>query len=260
MYGFSSRKVAEDLRDFSQGRHRLVPTDKISRRRLREDNTRIVRVGQSSGEWDQSKYVTAGMTSGSEYLGLQGSPLDEFVMDEYRGKYLIDHCEAYEFLFTHEDTENTPDNLDNEHLKTSLQIGFDYGIDDPQNFETTGELSDRATIIVHNCSILPLVYGMVIKVSNIGNDWIYSGSHTVMGTVESTDDIITEEWGWVRINHIVQTGSPAPIFLVGSESDQAFSANKVKAYNPWGEDIPSGAKCVLGDYAGRLTILGWECL
>ena len=34
---------------------------------------------------------------------------------------------------------------------------------------------------------------------------------------------------------------------------------RIKAFNPWSDDIPEDARCVVGVVNGVVTVLGWEC-
>jgi hypothetical protein len=257
MYSFRDKKVAQDLAAFSVDRHMLKPTNKINKRRLESENTRIVRVGFSSYDWSDNGKVVAGIGEGDDYEG--GSGLDDFTSAEYYGKYLMDHFWCYELLFANEDSAADTPEGDTDHLKTSLAINTDYGVTNPTGHETNGNLGNRSKFIAHNCCVVPLYSGMIIQVHNIGGHWIYNGHHQIMAEV-STDTVSTKTWGNVTPHpYGIDESAGSTTFDFDTTQQSATAGKTIKAYNPWSEDVPANAVCMLGDVGGRLTIMGWEC-
>lgn len=250
MYGFRSKRVAEELRSFAIDQRGYKPTQKNNKRALEGENTKIVRVGESSGDWDSNTGVTAGLTVGDDHT------TTGFASNEYYGKYLLDYFEGYELLFSREDQSlNNPGINSNEHLKTSLLIKSEFGATSPSGFETSGSLDDRATITVYNCSVVPMNVGQIVQVHNIGGQWFYNGGHQIMGSV-SGSSVGSDQWGTVKIYYYA---SDANVYNFDSTTSFAQMTATVPVFNPWSDEVPSGSKCVLGEVSGRLTIIGWEC-
>ena len=155
---------------------------------------------------------------------------------------------------------------DKSTVRTSLAPQIDYASPDPSSEEEPmsgedGNLFRRAKMQIWNMSMLPLIAGQIIEVSRIGQRWVYTGSHEVFATVESTD-IEPDTRGDVKF-HVFGIDETEGSTTFDFDSTNPFIPNAssflIKAWNPWSDAIPANSKCILGDVSGRVTILGWEC-
>lgn len=250
MYGFKSKRVAEDLRDFATQGDQFNPN--VSRRDagLREDNTKLVRVFVGSDNYGGSNLITTGITSGEDNTEVTHTD------NEYLGKYLLDYCKAHEILFGPADTTDVIQEHD--HLLTYLKPTHDHVVAGGNGL--SGDLTERSELIVQNASIVPLYSGQIILVHKIGRRWVYCGSHLVTGQTQSSGPISAGTRGDVTIHVWPQTGTAgSSTFNFDAAGVQASSGITVSAYNYWTTEIPEDKRCLVGDVGGRLSIIGWEC-
>ena len=266
MYGFRHRQDAMDLHHLAQNNRRQQPLKSATKNMMMSDSTRIVRVSFSNYEAHQtdSRFI-AGINSSEDYLSVSHNA---FNANEFLGVYQVDWGYAYQLLFSKAYPATNSVVPTYNTAKTSLGIKISDAAPDPSSGdptiegETGGNLSHRSRMKIWNCSLLPIMAGQIIEVNKIGPRWIYSGEHNVFGTVYGSD-IIAGERGDINL-HVKPTDEAPGSTTFNFDGACSFVANagnafRIKAFNPWSDDIPMDAKCVVGVVNGVVTVLGWEC-
>lgn len=266
MYGFRHRQDAMDLHHLAQNNRRQQPLRSATKNMAMSDTTRIVRVSFSNYEAHQTdgRFI-AGINSSEDYLSVSHN---SFNANEFLGVYQVDWGWAYQLLFGQAFPSSTELNPTYNQAKTRFGIKGDDSSPDPSSGdtpiagETDGNLSHRSRMKIWNCSLLPIMSGQIIEVNKIGPRWIYSGEHNVFGTVYGSD-IVANERGDIVLS-VKPTNEATGSTTFDFDGDCNFvpndgSAFKIKAFNPWSDDIPQDAKCVVGVVNGVVTVLGWEC-
>lgn len=249
MYGFKDKMVAQNLKGFIDDYHRLKAGSQVSSSAIREDNTRLVRVGKASANADNVQ-VSVGLTNSEDY----SNPETGFTLDAYNGVYLFDYFQGFDLQFEWATPDATGVQAPTGHIKSSLRNNADVAAGET----ASGDLSDKATVLVHNCCILPVMQGQIVLVHKIGRRWVYNGTHQVLGKTDAA--IPADSWGDVTVQVFGMTEtSPSTTFDFDSTDPHVASSTQVKAWNFFSEEIPSGKKCILGDVGGRICVMGWEC-
>lgn len=266
MYGFRHKQDALDLHHLAENNRRQQPLQSAKTSMMMSDNTRIVRVHEGSYEVNQSdgRWI-AGIASSEDYGAVSHNA---FNADELLGVYQVDWGYAIQLLFNQAYPSSTELNPTYNQAKTKLGIKREFSSPDPSSGdtpitgETGGNLSHRSKMKIWNCSLLPIHNGQIIEVHKIGPRWMYTGEHNVFGTVNG-GDILAGERGDVLLYTKTTDNTPTSTAF-NFDGPMAFIPNEgnsltIKAFNPWSDDIPEDAKCVVGVVNGIVTVLGWEC-
>ena len=223
----------------------------------------ICRIGTSSATYGSDTQITWGIKAYDDYTDADDVAAG-FTRNGILGKEKIDWCNAFVYSFEAEDKDNESYTDTRERKTTVLDPKEDARSEwsyDPATYpdwSTNGDIDDRKTIIVHNMSVVPLIYGMIVPVFNMGGTFVYCGDHTIMART-ADDGIDSETHDIVNLKSWNYDSAVPASFDFDNLALGASLNGEYKVYNPWSDDVPADTMCVIGQLGGVLCVLGWEC-
>jgi hypothetical protein len=261
MYGFKNKSDAIKLKGIARGLN--AQTYGVMGGRTHGQAVAIVRIGASSGTYGGDTQITWGIKAHDDYTDPEDTAAN-FTRNGILGKEKLDWCNAFIYSFENEDKseENYADQRERKTTvldpKEDARSEWSYDPATYPDWSTNGDIGDRKTVIVHNMSVVPLIYGMIVPVFNMGGTFIYCGDHTILART-SDDGIDSETHDIVNIKSWNYDSSVPTSFDFDNLSLGAALNGNYKVYNPWSDDVPADTTCVIGQLGGVLCVLGWEC-
>jgi len=259
MYGFNNKSDALKLKGIARGLN--TQTHGVMGGRAHGQSVVIVRVGTSSGTYSGDQQITWGIKAHNDYTDAEDTAAN-FTRNGILGKEKLDWCNAFIYSFENEDKSEEDYAAQRERKTTSLDPKEDarseWSYAAVTDWSTNGDIGDRKTVIVHNMSVVPLIYGMIVPAFNMGGTFVYCGDHTVMART-SDDGIDSETHDIVNLKSWNYDSSDPTTYDFDNLSLGATLSGEYKVYNPWDEDVPADTMCVIGQLGGVLCVLGWEC-